>query len=248
MNENIRKFATDTVNLLPDYFFAVAASSTGKYHPKYALGSGGLVRHTKSAVKFAYTLLGLEQNNVFSQDEKDLMITALLLHDGWKHGDKGSSYTVTEHPVVCADWIMNASCMETIRNHLSVEQLNMLCGAIASHMGQWTTDSKSKKEVLPKPQTEIQKFVHICDYLASRKWVLVDFENDYYDGSFKAESEIDNKIADIVSVCKEKVSEGVDRDSIYEVIQEIAGVKNPNKITDINVALNVLDKIKELSA
>ena len=53
-------FKNDTMYLidsLPDYFFEVAAASTGKYHPKYAQGTGGLVRHTKSAVRIAYELL-----------------------------------------------------------------------------------------------------------------------------------------------------------------------------------------------
>ena len=38
------------IELLPDYFFNVPASSTGKYHPEFSLGDGGLVRHTKFAV------------------------------------------------------------------------------------------------------------------------------------------------------------------------------------------------------
>ena len=42
-------------------------------------------------------------------------------------------------------------------------------------MGKWNTDYKDKtKEVLPKPVTESEKFVHLCDYLASRKNILVE--------------------------------------------------------------------------
>ena len=50
--ENIKKL----ISCLPDYFFEIPASSTGKYHPNYALGEGGLVRHTKVAVRIAYEL------------------------------------------------------------------------------------------------------------------------------------------------------------------------------------------------
>ena len=32
------------INKLPDYFFEIPASSTGKYHPEFTLGDGGLVR------------------------------------------------------------------------------------------------------------------------------------------------------------------------------------------------------------
>ena len=243
VDDKTREFAEKAINMLPDYFFTVAASSTGKYHSKYALGAGGLVRHVKACAKFAHELLGLEQNNTFTQKEKDLMITAIILHDGWKHGSEGSAFTVAEHPTLCADWIRNNSELNSM---LDPNDLEILCGAIASHMGQWTTDYKSKKEILPKPQTEIQKWVHIFDYLGSRKWIEVDFEDDYYDGSYKAVSEVDNTIASIITECKAKIADGVSRDNIYEAIQEVAGVKNPNKITDNMVAIAVLDKIKEL--
>ena len=49
------------IELLPNYFFEVPASSTGKYHPEFALGDGGLIRHTKVAVRIAYELLN---NNI----------------------------------------------------------------------------------------------------------------------------------------------------------------------------------------
>ena len=38
----IRETTEKIITELPDYFFRTAASSTGKYHPKYALGDGGL--------------------------------------------------------------------------------------------------------------------------------------------------------------------------------------------------------------
>ena len=58
------------IDSLPDYFFEVAAASTGKYHPKYAQGEGGLVRHTKAAVKIAYELLADPAiGNKYTDDE-----------------------------------------------------------------------------------------------------------------------------------------------------------------------------------
>ena len=46
-NSSYKNDAMYLIDALPDYFFEVAAASTGKYHPKYAQGNGGLVRHTK---------------------------------------------------------------------------------------------------------------------------------------------------------------------------------------------------------
>ena len=44
-------------NYCPKYFWEIGASSSGKYHPKFSQGVGGLVRHTKAVVMFAEELL-----------------------------------------------------------------------------------------------------------------------------------------------------------------------------------------------
>ena len=67
-NEELKKFAYFCMDKVPKYFFKVAASSTGKYHPSYTLGEGGLVRHVKAAVKIANSLLDLEQNQDLNRD------------------------------------------------------------------------------------------------------------------------------------------------------------------------------------
>lgn len=163
---------------MPDYFYAVAASSTGKYHPSYALGDGGLYRHTKAAVAIAKDLLGLEMYGKFSAEDKDLILVAIMLHDGFKQGAVESRYTIAEHPVVCANALQNSNYKE----YLTEEQFGKIYSAIAAHMGQWNTDFKTKKEIMPKPTTAMEKFVHQCDYLASRKYLEVNFDAINYEG------------------------------------------------------------------
>ena len=51
-NDNVRASAETILNMLPDYFYEIPASSTGKYHPSFSLGDGGLVRHVKAAMFF----------------------------------------------------------------------------------------------------------------------------------------------------------------------------------------------------
>ena len=84
----------------PQAFYEEGASSTGKYHPAYAQGKGGLVRHEKAAVYFAKNLTSLEMYEL-SQIQKDKIYAALILHDTCKRGltwDK--SYTVHDHPLL----------------------------------------------------------------------------------------------------------------------------------------------------
>ncbi len=173
-NPKIREFTEKAINKLPEYFFVIPASSTRKYHPSYALGEGGLVRHTKAAVRIAVELFCMDCFK-YTEDEKDMIISSLILHDGCKSGLNKSTYTVTEHPLIVAKFIKDD---KEISGCIDENVLNIIIGNIESHMGQWTYDYKTKKEVLPRPRTKMQNFVHWCDYLASRKCLEFNFDVD----------------------------------------------------------------------
>ncbi|HIT37282.1 MAG TPA: hypothetical protein IAB59_02230 [Candidatus Onthousia faecipullorum] len=173
-DDSLRKSLGKLIELLPDYFFMEPASSTGKYHPKYALGEGGLLRHTKAATRIGYELLGdLSIGKKYTSREKDLMLMALLLHDGFKKGLVEERYTRFDHPLIASKVIMD----NYEKVGLSGEDATFISDAIKTHMGDYTTDYNGN-EVLEKPQTKYQNFVHMCDYLASRKCLLVPFDSN----------------------------------------------------------------------
>lgn len=169
-NDRLRRSASFLVSQLPDYFFEIPASSTGKYHPNYALGRGGLVRHTKAAVLLANDLLFNNQTigNDFTKLEKDIIIMALIIHDGLKSGVNKEQYTVIEHPLLISEFVTRH------QNELELKdpEIKLLKLLLETHMGEWVKDYKGN-EVLSKPETKQQKFVHMCDYLASRKYLEV---------------------------------------------------------------------------
>ena len=139
------------IELLPYYFFYIPASSTGKYHPSFSLGEHGLVRHTKVAVRIAYELLNNNSiSDVFNDDEKDLMLIALLLHDGCKLGLEKSEYTVFEHPLIVSKYLK-----ENIdKTEFTKSEMDFICSCIETHMGEWTVDYKGN-EVLEKPKNKV---------------------------------------------------------------------------------------------
>ena len=52
INDDKVKQSTEIIlDLLPDYFYTMPASTSGKYHPHFSLGDGGLVRHIKVACR-----------------------------------------------------------------------------------------------------------------------------------------------------------------------------------------------------
>lgn len=172
-NETIKEIAAKMVSeLIPDYFWEVAASSTGKYHPSYALGEGGLYRHTLAAVRIAIGMFPLTK---YTDNEKDKIILALIMHDSFKHGVQYSKYTKAEHPVIAAGQIQTY-CKIWLPECYGSDFGESIAQLVLTHMGQWNTDWKTKKEIMPKPSTSMQKYVHMCDYLASRKYLEFNFE------------------------------------------------------------------------
>lgn len=159
------------VSKLPDYFFEIPASSTGKYHPDFASTSHGLVKHTKVAVRIAKELLDNPGLNNFTDDEKDIIIMALILHDGCKSGMVKEKYTRFDHPLIICD-LINEN-----RSKLSLndDEVNLLTKIISSHMGIWNKDYNGN-EVLPIPKDKYQRFVHLCDYLSSKKFIDIKFD------------------------------------------------------------------------
>lgn len=171
-DETIQEDCRMMIELLPDYFFEVPASSTGKYHPSYTLGEGGLLRHTKAAVRIAYELLqDACIGDKYTSIEKDVMLMGIILHDGLKSGIEHSKYTKFDHPILMANFI------DEQKDNLlmSDEERELLTSVIRTHMGPWIEDYNGQ-QVLEKPKTKYQNFVHMCDYLASRKCILFQFD------------------------------------------------------------------------
>ena len=58
---------------------------------------------------------------------------------------------------------------------LSKEEAEFISHVVKTHMGKWNTDYNGN-EILEVPKDRYQYFVHMCDYLASRKVINVKFD------------------------------------------------------------------------
>ena len=169
-NEKWREGCLELVKKLPNYFWAVAASSSGKYHPKCDLGYGGLVRHSIMVTRFGDELVYSEMFIPDNDVNKDIVRVACLFHDCLKQGrDAAACRTVFEHPLLAYDFLK-----EELKNYIDEENLNLICDAVKTHMGKWTTSQYDPDIVLEVPTTPIQKLVHLADFVASRK--CLDYE------------------------------------------------------------------------
>lgn len=172
-DDSLRNDLVTMIELLPDYFFKITASTTAKYHPKYTLTESGLVKHTKVAVRIGYELLNNDvTGNTYTEHEKDLILIALILHDGLKCGNPYEKYTKFNHPILMSEYIM----INKDKLGMNIDDIRLVCNMIESHMGQWNVNSYHPDLVLPIPRNKFARFVHMCDYLASRKFINVCFD------------------------------------------------------------------------
>lgn len=182
-SEKLRKVVAEVLDIAPICIQHIPASSTGKYHPTYALGEGGLVRHVKAAVGIAHSImdtdvfkemvLGKHINigNTSLIRRRNWVYAALILHDCFKPDDDENHRTRFDHPLIAAENFKRVAEKYQIND----QEISVIFNAIASHMGQWNTSSYAKGYLLPTPQTRLESFVHMCDYLASRKFLQFDF-------------------------------------------------------------------------
>lgn len=163
--DNIRKFAETLLLNTGDWFYIEPASTSGKHHPAYALGDGGLVRHTQVLVYCLRELISAEIFGKYSEHQTNLLILAGIAHDIRKHDENGAY--VKKHPKYAAEFIKRTN---DDNGFVSEEDVQYIIDAVRSHMGKWDK---------PKPKKQFQKLLHTADYIASRRALNADFSRMY---------------------------------------------------------------------
>ena len=163
---DLKALATELIANADDYFFTVAASSSGKYHPPFDLGEGGLVRHTRCV---AFVAKSLAESYCFSEYDTDCLIVAALAHDIKKQGNGETGHTMWEHPMYALSYVHEI--YEKTKSNVPLDVIRKIENAVSSHMGKWGNYPQFTKgnDPLPMPETEFDKALQAADYLASRK-------------------------------------------------------------------------------
>lgn len=174
-NEEIREFTAKMLELAPQYFFHVASSSSGKYHPPQSSGEGGLLRHTRSVIYFADRLCTMED---ITGDDRDAILSACLLHDICKYGLPGGKHTISTHDFVGAFFI-NAQAKSL--GYEEAEWLKPILSAVVNHYGRWTKRDYNCKQPIkkfPEEYTTVDRIVHTADYISASSEVSLSFLNE----------------------------------------------------------------------
>ena len=171
-SEDYRDFVRFFFNeCVGEWFWKSGASSSGKYHPEFAKGEGGLVRHTRAVVMVCDELLRMSSYAYMKDEYKDYAIMACLLHDTNKYGsaNEEDKECYAQHGAIAAESVNNAW-----RFFFYEPAPDLLKMAIRSHMGQWVEDKDDR------PFTNLDRLVHLSDYIASRSfWDIPTLTEEY---------------------------------------------------------------------
>ena len=176
----LRNFACDFfAQEVPNYFWTMPASATGKHHPAFANGEGGLVRHTIIVCDMAKALS--TRGNYRSVDA-DSLLCACLMHDTFKFGELSDTPTASAtvgHASVAADRIYHFYQNWPGHNGVLNQEIYDICYAVAMHMGQWSgfTSLAMGNGDSGSARQKLAEILQISDLLSSQKFLdnLADF-------------------------------------------------------------------------
>lgn len=163
--EEMRLYCEDMIEQIPDYFFTMPSSTSGKFHNATQCKPHGQVYHVIMFGSIMNYLLALKCNRekFKSPVQRDAMRCVPIFHDAIKCGWDGSQYTVHEHPMLAGAWVRETHVEHDIDDSIK-ERIARMC---ERHSGEWTTNKRSTV-VLPEPENEMEILVHECDILSSR--------------------------------------------------------------------------------
>lgn len=160
-DDDIRNFVKMTLDNVDPIHRIKPASSTGKYHPKYAAGEGGLIRHIKVVVR---NVIELIRATPAVESEKDELIAAAIIHDMWKYPEgRDHEFTAFDHPALGGQWCKDHG-FETIGR------------LVAAHQGIWTTSRQMPGFENEQPRKFDEWVLHFADLMASRAYLACDFD------------------------------------------------------------------------
>lgn len=172
----IKDFAKFMWHKAPDYFFVVPASVSGKYHAPWSTDKGGLVRHVLMGVQVAYDL---SRTFDLTDKETDLALAAVFGHDVLKYGLDFDDRYMEMHPFLPRSYFGYYKSEGYIGDFAETEEFDTIMTAIERHMGNIRTGSWTSVGGI-RPETPLQYTVHLADYIASRKnIVMTDFISGY---------------------------------------------------------------------
>jgi hypothetical protein len=165
-----------SILLQAESFWTIPSSFSGKYHPMDEHNKGGNVLHTKRVVRASKVIC---DSYSLSQNERDLVYAACLLHDvtkGISNSDQNTFVYDPLHPYTVGAFVKK--CQENDKKYSSEsssstlyideETIQSILRLVRCHLGPWSPVPETI------PVTYLDIIVHLSDNLASKVHYIVD--------------------------------------------------------------------------
>lgn len=170
VDNNIKQAVFEMLKYAPKYFWNTPASTTGKYHPLWALGKHGLQKHVAFAM---YVTQELSRTYNLSQKETDISLAAIAMHDTLKYGVKKDidyDYFLV-HPYIVRSYYSDFKKRPELKKYLQPlidnGEFNSIMKCVEKHMGSIVNGDWNPMMLVPENNMEI--VVHLADFISSRK-------------------------------------------------------------------------------
>lgn len=171
----IRTFTEQALDAVDDKFYKEPCSSSNKFHPPEDQGAGGIIRHVKKGLE---VIAQFERRAMFSETERDIAISAFILHDSCKNGVIWGKDTDYAHGYIASEWLKQFKLDDAFAKET-------LLDAIRYHMAPWAyrhtpwlqetftmqqmdENIKELQRALTQP-SRVELAVREADYWSSRK-------------------------------------------------------------------------------
>lgn len=170
--EELRLFSEDLLAVQDDCNYTIPASTSGKYHNPTQCQPGGQMYHVLFVCKAMEMILALEyiKEKFPKPKQRDCLRTAVLFHDSKK--TNGGKYTTKDHPLLGAKFVRETK----VKHNIKPELKKYIGRLIESHSGSWNEDG-----MMPKPESDDQFLVHLCDMFGSRAFFDMRYDKKTQD-------------------------------------------------------------------
>lgn len=226
----VQIWVENCLGLVPDYFFEIGASVTGKYHPYWTKGRQGLVKHTRAVVRVAESLVPSMAVNIETNNNvvRAVVIASAILHDSFKYGPSFDMRLHDLHPY------MPRLMFKNVPHDMTDAMHEVIFRAIEAHMGSAASGDWS---LMPYVTTNTLKenkaanILHLADYIASRTFYIDDRFIDDHDE------------AEGYEPYEDKVIIGLLYGTLLDVVPDELVVKI---VQDKNIQLSIINRIRAL--
>jgi hypothetical protein len=186
-NKSIKNFTEFCLFEIPEYFWTLPASTSGTRHKK----NQSLVDHVNCCLDISDDVIRQFENH-WTQNQKDQLISSLILHDSYRCGAKGDEFRYTEesiieknldrcfigtfrsintHPEIGYQELLklsvkfNKECVKNKKPIIGARNLEPILKGVRYHYGPWTKTDLKKPFSLSWPFDSVVVQVHNIDFM-----------------------------------------------------------------------------------